>query len=106
MKIHVLKLEQPFFDDVYNNQKEFEVRKNDRDFKLGDRIKFVEYPHQQFSKFVIKDVKYILEGGQHGIDKDYVVLGLKEISFGLSASFEPRTIIQNIEHNPNSKSKF
>ncbi|TDX86205.1 hypothetical protein [Epilithonimonas xixisoli] len=29
----------------------------------------------------MKDIKYILEGGQFGIEKGYVVLGLKEVPF-------------------------
>lgn len=80
MKVQVLKLQQPFFDDVYFNRKEFEVRKNDRNFEVGDRIKFLEFPYDALQKFVIKDVKYILEGGQYGIEKGYVVLGLKEMT--------------------------
>lgn len=76
--IHELKLKQPFFDDVYYNRKEFEVRKNDRNFKLGDRLKLIEYPSKN-PKYVIKEVKYILEGGQHGLENGYVILGLKEL---------------------------
>ena len=76
--IHELKLQQPFFDDVFYNKKEFEVRKNDRNFKVGDRLKLVEFPSDK-PRFVLKDVKYILEGGQYGIENGYVVLGLKEI---------------------------
>jgi len=77
--IHELKLQQPFFDDVYFNKKEFEVRKNDRNYKVGDRLKLIEFPSDK-PKFVLKDIKYILTGGQYGIEKGYVVLGLREIS--------------------------
>ena len=76
--IHELKLQQPFFDDVFYNKKEFEVRKNDRNFKVGDRLKLVEFPSDK-PRFVLKVVKYILGGGQYGIENGYVVLGLKEI---------------------------
>ena len=78
MKIHELKLQQPFFDDVYYNRKKFEVRKNDRNYKVGDRLKIIEFPSEN-PRYVLKDIEYILEGGQYGIEKDYVVLGLKEI---------------------------
>lgn len=82
MRIHKLKLLQPYFDDVYFNRKEFEVRKNDRDFKVGDRLVFFEFPaNDKRSKYVMKDVKYILEGGQFGIESGFVVLGLKEVPF-------------------------
>jgi hypothetical protein len=76
--LHELKLQQPFFDDVYYNKKEFEVRKNDRVFKVGDRLKLIEFPSDN-PRYVLKDVKYILQGGQHGIESGYVILGLREI---------------------------
>lgn len=78
MKIHELKLQQPYFEDVFRNKKKFEVRKNDRNFKVGDRLKLIEFPSEN-PRYVLKDIEYILEGGQYGIEKDYVVLGLKEI---------------------------
>ena len=78
MKIHELKLQQPFFDDVFYNRKDLEVRKNDRDFKVGDRLKLIEFPSEN-TRYVLKDIKYILEGGQYGIEKGYVILGLKDI---------------------------
>ena len=79
MIIHELKLQQPYFDDVFFNRKEFEVRKNDRNFKVGDRLKLIEFPFKGRQKYVLKDIKYILEGNQFGIKKGYVVLGLKEV---------------------------
>jgi len=78
MQIHELKLIQPFFEDVFRNKKNFEVRKNDRNFQVGDRLKLIEFPSEN-PRYVLKDIEYILEGGQYGIEKDYVVLGLKEI---------------------------
>jgi len=38
MTEHVLKLNQRYFDAVKNGIKTFEVRKDDRDFKLGDTL--------------------------------------------------------------------
>lgn len=80
MKVHELKTIQPFFDDVFYNRKDFEVRKNDRNFEVGDRLKLVEFGHDiKNPRFVLKDIKYILLGGQYGIAQDYVILGLKDI---------------------------
>ncbi|MCW3168935.1 DUF3850 domain-containing protein [Chryseobacterium sp. 09-1422] len=82
MTNHKLKLQQPYFDDVYYNRKEFEVRKNDRNYKVGDRLVLFEYPTENpNSKYVMKDVKYILEGGQFGVEKGYVILGLADVPF-------------------------
>ncbi len=36
MKIHELKLDTKYFNDVKSGKKNFEIRKNDRDFKVGD----------------------------------------------------------------------
>lgn len=78
---HELKTVNPFFDDVYTGKKDFEIRKNDRNFKVGDRLKLVEIERGKISKrYVLKDIKYILTGGQYGISYDYVILGLKNIN--------------------------
>ncbi len=42
-KIHDLKTIPPFYKDVENGLKTFEVRKNDRDFKVGDCLVLQEY---------------------------------------------------------------
>lgn len=36
MKTHELKLDIKYFDDVKSGKKNFEIRKNDRDFQVGD----------------------------------------------------------------------
>ena len=81
MTLHVLKTQNPFFNDVFHRRKDFEVRKNDRNFQVGDRVQLIEIvPDGSPQRYVIKDIKYILYGGQFGIDKDYVILGLAEIT--------------------------
>lgn len=79
MKIHVLKLTQPFFNDVFFNRKDFELRKNDRDYKVGDYLKLVEYPSEN-PRYIFKVIKYILYGGVYGLADGYVILGLKDVS--------------------------
>lgn len=37
---HELKILEPFADDILKNGKRFEVRRNDRNFKTGDKIHF------------------------------------------------------------------
>lgn len=39
MKIHELKLDVKYFDEVKDGNKNFEIRKNDRDFNVGDILK-------------------------------------------------------------------
>ena len=78
MKIHVLKLQQPFLNDVCFNRKEFELRKNDRDFKVGDYLILVEYPCEN-PRYIFKIIKYILYGGVYGLADGFVILGLKDV---------------------------
>jgi hypothetical protein len=79
-KTHVLKITPQYFDDVFKGLKDFEVRKNDRDFRVGDRIELKEYGEKViFPRYLLKEIKYILAGGQYGIFADYVVLGLKNV---------------------------
>lgn len=43
MKIHVLKQESKYFDQQESKEKEFEVRKNDRDYQVGDILELKRY---------------------------------------------------------------
>jgi hypothetical protein len=43
MQMHELKTIQPFFDLVYDGKKDFEIRKNDRNFQSGDILWLREY---------------------------------------------------------------
>ena len=43
MKTHELKLDIRYFDDVKSGKKNFEIRKNDSDFKVGDILELKAY---------------------------------------------------------------
>ena len=43
MKTHELKLDTKYFDDVKSGKKDFEIRKNDRDFEVGDILELKKY---------------------------------------------------------------
>jgi len=79
---HALKTIQPYYAEVISGLKTFEVRKADRPFKVGDTLLLQEYLSEGGytgleEKF---EIIYILSGGQFGIEKDYCVLGIKEIN--------------------------
>lgn len=81
MALHKLKTLNPFFEDVFYNRKDFEVRENDRNFQVGDRVQLIEIVQEGSpQRYVIKEIKYILPGGQFGIVPGWVVLGLKELT--------------------------
>ena len=83
MTIHRLKTVQPFFNDVMIGAKDFELRKDDRNFQVGDRLDLFEGDEQvediearQNKNHVHRFVKYKLKGGQFGLHEDYCILGL------------------------------
>ena len=81
MQVHELKTLNPFFEDVWSGLKDFEVRKNDRNYKVGDRLKLIEHGEIRDYKprYILKDIKYILKGGKYGLQSDYVILGLSDV---------------------------
>ncbi|MDE5421746.1 DUF3850 domain-containing protein [Ancylomarina sp. DW003] len=88
MKIHDVKIHPEFFSDVVNGVKPFEVRKNDRDYKVGEKLVLKEYCpvlNEYTNRICFKEITYVLKGGSFGLDSDYVVLGLKEASPTASA---------------------
>lgn len=79
MTEHELKTWPEFFESVSSGRKPFEVRKNDRDFKVGDVLILKEWdPEKELysGRVLYKTVTYLLPGGSFGIDPDYCVMGL------------------------------
>lgn len=82
MKVHDIKLQSQFCDAVYRGKKTFEVRKNDRDYQVGDVIRFIpidnngrQLPHP------IRNASYIITYllNDYGLRKGYVALAIKRI---------------------------
>lgn len=78
--LHIIKLQKPYCDAVLSGDKTFEVRYNDRGYQKGDYVVFkpmdglVYHPHQiEHKKYVIT---YVHSG--LGLEKDFVVFGIKE----------------------------
>ena len=71
MTTHQLKTWPDYFEAIARNEKTFEVRKNDRDFKVGDRLLLQEWcPRADgfTGRVAYREVDYILHGGAFGID--------------------------------------
>lgn len=76
---HELKTWPEYFQAVLNGTKTFEVRKDDRPFKIGDILELQEWDNakQQYTGLHFRvGVSYILKGGQFGIEHGFVVLGI------------------------------
>ena len=50
MKIHKLKLDTRYFNNVKSGKKKFEIRKNDRDFQVGDILELKKYKSYKSGK--------------------------------------------------------
>ena len=78
-KIHYIKCESTFFEDVINNRKPFEVRKNDRDYRAGDDMILKEWDKDLQEYTGVEDrvtIIYML-GNYPGIEPGYCVLGIE-----------------------------
>ena len=75
MKVmHKLKIQPEFFKAWVENRKTFEIRNNDRNFKLGDTVRLCEYKDGSFTNDYIEGtIQYITDYKQ--ID-GYVVFSL------------------------------
>lgn len=94
--IHMVKCLSIFYQDVIDGTKCFEVRKNDRNYKVGDAIVLHEVRENKVRKSwreAANDVPdlistgrckpfmitYLLQGERWGIKEGYCVLGLGKI---------------------------
>lgn len=76
-KKHKLKTWPYFFKDVKKLKKLYEVRLNDRDYRVGDILLLQEWDPKKedyTGDEVERKVGHILEGGAFGVAADYVVL--------------------------------
>ena len=75
MAHHKLKLEQPFFDDKRQDRKDWEIRKNDRNFKVGDTVDFQKYPVIIGVEMYYQncEILTLLEGGKYGLEEGYCI---------------------------------
>ena len=97
MIVHELKTLEPFFDAIRRGDKNFEVRKDDRAFQAGDiprlicvtqaeldnpypGVKPVPAPWAKSKSPINATVKFVLRGGQFGIEPGFVVLALGDVN--------------------------
>ena len=79
-RTHILKCHAPYFDDIASLKKMFEVRYDDRDYRVGDDLVLREYAPataQYSGQTVRRRVRYVMKGGQFGIMPNHVVLTLE-----------------------------
>lgn len=95
-RIHMLKTWPAPFQALVDGTKTFEVRLNDRDYKVGDWLHLVAWDPDAGKGLGVSahaPVRYVLHGGRFGIEKDHVVMGLGEVRMGEPATdWKPATL--------------
>lgn len=74
-KIHKLKIKPAFYHLVITGQKNFELRKNDRNFKVGDIVELHEWNGKDFTgnQYPVR-IKYVLENvPEFGLKADHCI---------------------------------
>lgn len=74
-RIHQIRLAAMYYDDVASGKKSFELRKNDRDYKVGDTLEMQEFKDGRFMGRIIRaKIVYMLEN-YTGLEEGYCILG-------------------------------
>ncbi len=82
MKEHTLKCLRPFLERIQSGQKTFEIRKNDRDYQVGDILHLYEYDPKSSIQWAYEGrmpmVSVMVTYMSSAYQQDgYVVLGIK-----------------------------
>lgn len=86
MKTHKIKLSHCFFDDVASGRKNFELRKNDRDYQTGDYLCLCEIKWERLTgRELMVVVTYKLQGFT-GLSDGYCVLVIKNVKCSSNAN--------------------
>lgn len=74
MKTHKLKLLQKYYDATDARLKQFEIRKNDRNYQIGDELRLLEWDGECFTgRELLRGITYMTDYAQK---PGYLVLGV------------------------------
>ena len=88
---HQLKTDPDVFAAVKRNEKKFEIRLNDRDFKVGDTLALLETKytgeamHKDLAPLVYTNravevrITHILHGGIYGLAPEWVIMSIEHV---------------------------
>ncbi|UNM95697.1 DUF3850 domain-containing protein [Ignatzschineria rhizosphaerae] len=76
--IHYLKVDPIFFKAIQEGKKHFELRKNDRNFKVNDYVILQEFNEKLTGWSIAAQINFILED-YAGLEEGYVILNLNDV---------------------------
>lgn len=78
-KTHSLKSWPNFFEKIREGVKTFEIRRDDRDFQIGDLLQLQEYDMSRelySGNFLTMRISYLLRSPHFGLQDGYVAIGI------------------------------
>jgi len=80
---HELKILPQFYNGVSSQRKTFEIRKDDRDYQVGDIIVLREFDGKEYTGHMTKRIiTYILrDAKEYGLEDGYCILGIQPIGW-------------------------
>lgn len=80
-KIHEIKIAAMYYEDVVSGKKSFELRKNDRGYKQGDKLIMLEFKDGKHTgRIVNADIVYMLKD-YTGLAEGYCILGIQVTNY-------------------------
>ena len=80
-KVHEVKCRYFDFEDMFYARKTFDLLENDKDFKAGDDIRYMEWDPEYghcTGRFFQAEICYTISG-ENGLEDDYIIVGLTRI---------------------------
>ena len=89
--IHELKIFPKYFKDVVSGKKGFEIRENDRDFRVGDFLALNEWDGLYTGNCCLVEVVYILDRAIRIKSKKHIIMSIRPCHIGTTAQEEVLT---------------
>lgn len=77
---HFIKIHTTYFESVLNDTKTFELRKNDRDYEVGDKLILNEINENTLytGRSLAVVITYILNGPTYGLCDGFCIMAFKK----------------------------
>lgn len=77
--LHELKITSAYLGDVISGIKTFEIRRDDRDYQIGDYLHLRGFEDDEYTGvYAIKVIRYMLRNcPRYGLKDGYVILGIE-----------------------------